>query len=269
MYFIKVGDGTKIVVEDLNRTSNKVIVMVHGWPLNRKMWEYQQNMLLDLGYRVVSYDIRGFGESDASCDNYSYDQLATDLWCVIDNLKVNSVTLMGFSMGGAICAHYMAMFENEKVNKLILVGAAAPSFVKNSRNPFGSTTENMDTLIMQTYCDRPKMVSDFQDKVFALQHSSPYKIWFRNLCFSASGIGTIKTAISLRNEDIYDDLEKIKVPTVILHGKLDQICPFGFAEIMEKEIPNATLVPFEFSGHGIFYDELEKFNQVLLQFLEK
>lgn len=269
MYFIKVGDGTKIVVEDLNRTSDKVIVMVHGWPINRKMWEYQQDMLVDLGYRVVSYDIRGFGESDASSDGYSYDQLATDLWCVIDNLKVDSVTLMGFSMGGAICVHYMAMFENEKVQKLVLVGAAAPSFTKNSRNPYGSTIEDTDVLIVQAYRDRPEMVTEFGNKVFALHHSEPFQNWFRGLCFDASGIGTIKTAISLRNEDVYDDLAKIKVPTAILHGKLDKICPFGFATIMEKEIPNATLVPFEFSGHGIFYDELEKFNQVLLQFLER
>lgn len=268
MYYLKVNDGAKIAVEDINREAHKTVVLVHGWPIRKEMYEYQKNLLLDKGYRVVSYDIRGFGNSSVPKSGYHYNQLATDLYCVIDNLKVDSVTLVGFSMGGAIAVHYMAMYDNYKVSKLILAGAAVPSFTKTIHNPYGSTLENTNQLITQTYQDRPNMVTEFGNKVFALNHSDSFKKWFQDLCFSASGYGTIQTAISLRDEDVYDDLKEISVPTAIFHGKLDQICPFEFAKIMEKEISNSVLVPFEFSGHGLFYDERDKFSQLIIEFIE-
>lgn len=268
MYYLKVNDGAKITVEDMNRDSSKVIVLVHGWPINKDMFEYQKNIFIDNGFRVVSYDIRGFGDSSTPASGYNYNQLATDLYCVIDNLKVDHVTLVGFSMGGAICVHYMAMYDNYRVSKLILAGAAVPSFTKTRHNPHGNDIEKINQLIMKTYQDRPQMINEFSKKVFALNHSDEFQTWFKSLCLSASGIGTIKTAISLREEDVFDDLKEINVPTAIFHGKLDQICPFEFAKIMEKEIPNATLVPFEQSGHGLFYDERDKFTQLVMEFIK-
>lgn len=267
MYYVTASDGTKIAVEDCGRTSKKTIVMVHGWPISKEMYEYQKDVLVDRGYRIVSFDIRGFGDSETSAGGYQYNQLATDLKNVIDSLDTQ-VFLVGFSMGGAICVHYMAMFDNHKVSKLILLGAAAPSFTKTRNNPYGTSRESVDALIMEGYHNRPQLVEDFGGKVFALHHGEPFQKWFRNLCFKASGIGTIKTAVSLRDEDVYSDLSKIKVPTLIMHGKLDQICPYGFATIMEKEIPGAKLDPFEYSGHGLFFDELGKCNHDMIVFLE-
>lgn len=269
MYFIKVNDGTKIAVEDINSSSSNVVVLVHGWPISKEMWEYQKTALVDIGCRVVSYDIRGFGDSEASAGNYDYNQLATDLWCIIDNTKAENITLIGFSMGGAICIHYMNMYEGYNVGKLILAGAAAPSFVKNINNPYGNTLESVNELINQAYQDRPQLVNDFGQKVFALNHSSSYRKWFRDLCFKASGIGTIKSLVTLRDEDIFEDLSKIKVPTTIMHGKLDKVCPYGFAIIMNDQIPNSELVTFEYSGHGLFYDEKDKFNSIIINFIQK
>lgn len=268
MYYVLASDGTKLSVEDINPNSKKVIVMVHGWPLSKEMFEYQKNILVDKGFRIVSFDLRGFGSSQVSGNGYDYDRLATDVKNIIDSLNVDKVYLMGFSMGGAICVHYMGMFDNYKVDKLILLGAASPSFVKNDNNPYGNSKKKMDDLILKTYNDRPKMVKDFGDDVFALNHSEEFKKWFRDLGFKASGIGTIKTAISLRDEDVFNDLKKIKVETAIMHGKWDKICPYGLALIMNKEIPNNKLYTFEYSGHGLFYDELKKFNEELLKFLD-
>lgn len=267
MYYLKMEDGVKIAVEDIQPESRKTIVMVHGWPISKEMFEYQKDVLVCMGYRVVSFDIRGFGDSGISGSNYSYDRLASDLYCVIDNLKTDNIILMGFSMGGAICTHYMAMFQQYKVSKLILAGAAAPSFTKTPDNPYGSSVESVDQLILEASIDRPKMVQDFGNKVFAMQHSKEFLNWFQDLCLKASGIGTIQTAVSLRDENIFHDLKKITVPTAIFHGKLDQICPYGFAMIMEKEIPVAKLYPFEYSGHGLFYDEKDRFNQLLTEFI--
>lgn len=269
MYFIKVNDDTKIAVEDINRSSNKVVVLVHGWPISKEMFEYQKNALVEIGCRVVSYDIRGFGNSEASSENYNYDQLATDLWCVIDNTKASNITLMGFSMGGAICIHYMNMYDGYNIGKLILAGTAAPSFVKNVNNPYGNTLESVNELINQAHQDRPQLINDFKNKVFALNHSKSFLNWFHDLCLKASGIGTIKSLISLRDEDVFNELSKIKIPTLIMHGKLDKICPYGFAITMNEQIPNSELISFDYSGHGLFYDENDKFNAILTNFIEK
>ena len=121
MYYVASSDGTKLAVEDINPNAKKVIVMVHGWPLSKEMYEYQKDILVDLDYRVVSFDLRGFGDSEVSGFGYDYDQLATDLYYVIESLETSEVNLMGFSMGGAICVHYMAMYNNHKIKKLILI----------------------------------------------------------------------------------------------------------------------------------------------------
>lgn len=268
MFYVCSNDGIKIAVEDINPTSEKTVVLVHGWPLAKEMYEYQMDMLNDSGYRIISFDLRGFGESETSGEGYTYDQLATDLCCVMDTLQLSNVTLVGFSMGGAICVHYMSMFNNKRVSKLVLAGAAAPSYTVSANNPYGNSISETNALIQQVYRDRPKTVSDFGNNVFALSTSTAFMEWFRGLCYKASGIGTIKTAISLRDEDVYLDLFNIRVPTIILHGKLDRICPFGFAKIMQQSIPNSCLYEFEYSGHGLFYDEKDKFNKLLLEFME-
>lgn len=267
MYDVISTDGTKIAVEDINPPSSKVIVMVHGWPISKKMFEYQKDVLSDMGYRLVSFDIRGFGDSQVTGTGYNYDQLADDLYTVINHLNVPTVTLIGFSMGGAISVRYMAKYNNHKVSKLILMGAAAPSFTRTVNNPYGKTIQDVNQLIQSTYQDRPLMVNNFGDQVFAVAHSDAFKTWFRGLCYKASGIGTIKTAISLRDEDVFNDLSHINVPTFIMHGKLDQVCPFGFALIMNQQIPDSRLFPFERSGHGLFYDELDLFNRTLISIL--
>lgn len=267
MYYILASDKTKLAVEDINKDSRKTIVLVHGWPISKEMFEYQKDVLNDSGYRVISYDIRGFGSSEASSNNYNYDQLADDLKTVIDGLNTDNVNLLGFSMGGAICVHYMAKFNNYKVSKLILAGAAVPSFVRNIQNPYGKTREELDSLINDVYTDRPKAVSNFGKDVFALNHGVEFNDWFKWLCFKASGIGTIKTAISLRDENVFEDLKKINVPTLILHGRLDKVCPYNFTEIMTKEIKNSRLIAFDYSGHGLFYDEKYKFNNELIKFI--
>lgn len=267
MYYVTSTDGIKLAVEDLNPTDSKVILFVHGWPISKEMFEYQKEKFVALGYRVISFDLRGFGDSQTASTGYHYDQLATDLYCIIESLNIDTLTLLGFSMGGAIATHYMSKFHNHKVSKLILVGAAVPSFTITPQNPYGMTKDQVQQLIIQASKDRPQMITEFGNKVFALSHSSAFKNWFHHLCLKASGIGTIQTALSLRDENIFQDLRNIHVPTYILHGKLDQICPFEFALIMNEQIQHSKLYSFEYSGHGLFYDELEKFNQILSQIL--
>lgn len=268
MYYINSYDGTKLAVEDIHPEGDTTIVLVHGWPICKEMYEYQIDVLRDMGYRIVSFDIRGFGNSQVTESGYDYDSLAKDLNAVIEHTGKKDIILIGFSMGGAICVRYMSLFKNKNVSKLVLLGAAAPSFTISENNPYGNSISSTNTLINETYKDRPAMIEAFSQKVFARNHSKAFKDWFSGLCYRGSGIGTIGTAISLRDENVFDDLSKIEVPTFILHGKLDKICPYGFARIMNEQIKNSQLIPFENSGHGLFYDERDKMNQELLYIID-
>ncbi|MEZ4358145.1 MAG: alpha/beta hydrolase [Eubacteriales bacterium] len=268
MYYIEVERGVKIYVNDLNPSGKKNIFLIHGWPVNYKMFEYQLDVLPKHGFRCISIDLRGFGNSDKPWEGYSYDRLADDVFMVIRSLNVNNLTLVGFSMGGPIAIRYMARHMGYKVTKLALLAAAAPSFTRRPGYPYGMSTEEVNALISKTYKDRPQMVSDFGKQFFASRITESFSNWFNSLGLSASGHATIKTAQSLRDEDMSSDLPKISVPTGIFHGKLDRICPFEFALEMHEGMKNSRIIPFEESGHAVFYDQLELFNSEFLEFLK-
>ncbi len=128
----------------------------------------------------------------------------------------------------------------------------------------------MDKIIEGTYNDRPKMLQDFGDTFFFKYITKPFSDWFFQLGLQAAGWSTAKIANTwLDEERLFSDLKKINVPTLILHGIHDKVCLFPLAEAQKKGIKNSKLVPFEESGHGLFYDQKEKFNKELTKFIEK
>jgi non-heme chloroperoxidase len=266
-YYITVERNVNIFVEDLDPGFGKPILFIHGWPLNHKMFEYQFDQLPKMGYRCIGVDLRGFGKSDHPWEGYSYNRLADDIRIVIDTLKLEDITLAGHSMGGAIAIRYMARHVGHKVSKLALIGAAAPVFTRRPDYPYGLTKEDVNKLIEGTYTDRPKMLEGLGDMFFARYVTESFKDWFHGLGIEASGHATAKCAVSLRDEDLRQDLSKIFVPTGIFHGKQDRICPFVLAELMHAGIKGSQLIPFKYSGHGLFYCELEKFNRKLARFI--
>lgn len=267
-YYIPVEPNVNIYVEDIKPYhSNKTILFIHGWPVNHNMFEYQLNQLPKMGYRCIALDLRGYGKSDHPWEGYSYDRLADDIRMVIDTLGLENIILAGFSMGGAISIRYMVRHAGHKVAKLALISAAAPVFTKRADFPYGLERDEVNKLIKTTYTDRPKMLANFGDIFFERYLTEEFKEWFRGLGINASGHATAMGLVSLRDEDLRNDLTKIQVPTNIFHGKLDKICPFVLAEFMHAGIRDSKLIPFTFSGHGLFYDELEKFNKELIQFI--
>ena len=269
MYYVEVERGVKILVNDLNPTGNKTVFLIHGWPVNHKMFEYQLDILPKYGFRCISIDLRGFGNSDSPWTGYSYDRLSDDIYIIIKSLNIPNLTLVGFSMGGPIAIRYMARHMGYKVSKLALLSAAAPCFTKRPGHPYGMPVENVNALIMQTYKNRPEMILEFGKQFFASKITESFSDWFNYLGWEASGHGTIKTAESLRDEDTTSDLSKIHVLTGIFHGKLDKICPYEFALELHEGIENSRIIPFEESGHAVFYDQLELFNSEFLQFLNE
>lgn len=267
MYHITSNDGTKIAVYDYNPQGKRTVLLIHGWPLSHQIFEYQINLLTDCGYRVVAVDLRGFGRSDSPVCGYCYDQMSADIFQVIQKLCLNNFILAGFSMGGAIALRYMNRFNGFGVCRLILLSAAAPCFAQRPDFPYGKTVQEVNDLINLAETDRPGLCLDFSRQLFACPHSDAVIDWFKGIALSASGLGTIKCGIALRDEDGRADLGCVRVPTYIIHGDKDVIVSGELAKIQHAGICGSTLITLPDSGHGIMYDQLKKFNSVFMDII--
>jgi non-heme chloroperoxidase len=267
-YYIKVEPHVECYVEDLNPGGKKTILFLHGWPGSHKLFEYQFNVLPKMGYRCIGIDTRGFGYSSRPYTGYDYDRLSDDVRRVIEVLNLHDIVLAGHSTGGAIAIRYMARHKGYGVSKLALFAAAAPSLIKRPNFPYGLDKEAVLQIIEGTYTDRPKMLRDFGD-IFFYQHTTePFSEWFFGLGIQAASWSTAAIANTwLEDEKLFSDLVKINVPTLILHGIHDKVVLFPLGEIQKQCIRNSKLVPFKFSGHGLFYDEKDKFNEELVKFI--
>lgn len=267
-YYINVEPTVNIYVEDLNPEGDKTILFLHGWPGSHELFEYQFNQLAYMGYRCIGMDQRGFGKSDQPLHGYGYDRLSDDVHCVIDTLNLHDITLLGHSTGGSIAVRYMARHRAYGVKKLVLCAAAAPSLIKRHNFPYGVQKENIEAMIQLTETDRPQMLQNFGADFF-FQHISPAMMdWFFQLGLAAAGWATSEVEKTWIKEVLFNDLEQIFVPTLIMQGIHDRIVPFALGEIQKKMIRNAILLPFEYSGHALFIDERERFNKELVRFIE-
>lgn len=268
-YFVKVESDVNVYVEDVNPEGNKTILWIHGWPANHKMFEYQFNQLPKLGYRCIGLDSRGFGNSDKPWRDYDYDRSADDIRCVVEALNLKDFTLGGHSTGGAIAIRYMARYNGYGVSKLALFAAAAPSLIQRPYFPHGLTRADVNKIIQDTYDDRPKMLRGFGDMFFFQHVTEPFADWFFQLGLQAASWSTAAVANAWLNEELFSDLGEINVPTLILHGIHDKVCRFPLAIAQNQGISNSKLVPFQYSGHGLFYDQRDDFNRELIQFIEE
>lgn len=267
-YYIEVEKGVNIYVNDLNPNGNKTIVFLHGWPGSHELFEYQFDKLPEKGYRCIGIDQRGFGKSDKPWSGYNYDRLADDVRAVVDALNLRNFTLAGHSTGGAIAIKYMSRHNSYGVSKLALFAAAAPSLIKLSNFPYGLDIDVVLNIIEETYNDRPNMLNNFGQTFFYQYITQAFSQWFINLGFQAAGWSTAAVAKMWIREQLFDDLKAIKVPTLIIHGVHDKVVPFELGEIQHEAIRSSIFIPFEFSGHGSFYDEKDRFNHELMKFIE-
>ncbi|QHJ69902.1 alpha/beta fold hydrolase [Planococcus halotolerans] len=265
-HYIQVEKDVKIYAEDIG--SGQPVVFLHGWPLNSKAFEAQVSELALNGFRFIGIDLRGYGKSDKPWSGYDYDTAASDVKAVVDHLGLENFVLAGFSMGGPIAIRYITKYGQQNINKLWLLAAAAPLFTQREDFKINLKTEEVDDIIKQLKEDRPAFLADFADMFFEQKKSPEFIHWFQLLGLEAGAHSTINSAIALRDEDLRGELAGITVPTAIFHGKKDEICSYELGELLEKEIPNSVLVPFDYSGHGMNGDEPERFNTEMIRFLK-
>lgn len=267
--FIKVETNVNLHITDAGE--GNAIVLIHGWPLSDEMYEYQYNDLINKNYRVIGITLRGFGKSDKPYGAYTFDVHALDIKRVLDKLDIKDAMLVGFSMGGSIAVRFVTAYNEGQVSKLVLAAAAVPSWTQREDFPYNLPQSAVDDLIKLNYKDRPKLLSNFA-KIFSATETSLNEgigSWLNTIGLSASSHATAECLVALRDSDLRPDLEKISIPTLILHGKNDKICSFDLAEQMKAGIKGSRLVAFEKSGHSLFLEETQKFNTELIKFAEK
>ena len=266
--FIEVEKNVRLHVSDLGEGSP--IILIHGWPLSDEMFEYQYSALIKNGYRVIGITLRGFGHSDKPYGNYNYDVFAEDIKVILEELQIDNAVLGGFSFGGATVIRFAAKYNNAHVSKLALFGAAAPSEVIRDDFPYGLSVEMLNSLIELNSVNRPQLIEEFGKLFAATETALPKSIsnWLAGLQLQSSQYAMEQGLIMLRDSDLRADLEKITIPTAIFHGKLDKLCPFDLAEQLHKGIEQSKLISFENSGHALFLEEREKFNEELIKFIK-
>ncbi len=268
MGYIAVEPNVYVNVTDLNPTAAKTIFWIHGWPGNHNLFEYQLSRFPAMGYRCVAMDCRGFGLSDKPWGGYGYNRLADDVRAVIDAMQLKNVTLAGHSTGGAIAIRYMARHGGYGVSKLALFAAAAPSLIQRSDFPYGLNKQAVLDIIQGTSTDRPQMLRNFGSTIFYHKVSAPLSDWIFQLGLEAANWSTSAVAQTWIDEVLFDDMAKINVPTLILHGLNDRVCLFPLATAQNKGIRGSKLVPFNQCGHFLFYDQMDRFNKEFASFLQ-
>jgi non-heme chloroperoxidase len=267
--YIEVEKNVKLHVIDLGE--GEPVVLIHGWPLNNEMYEYQYQYLVEKGFRVIGISLRGFGKSDRPYGKYDFDTFSDDIKVVLEKLKIQNATLGGFSMGSAVVLHYVTKYNGAHIGKVALFGATGPSWKQCEGYPYGVPEQAVADLIRQTKINREQLVSgfgkDFQGKEGSL---SPESIkWLESINLNASPYATTQAITALSQLDLRPELAKIKIPVALFHGVNDKLCDFSGAEQLQKAIKGSYIIRFEESGHGLFLEEMDKFNSELEKFARK
>jgi non-heme chloroperoxidase len=254
--------------------TGKPIVLIHGWPLSGRSWEAQVPALVEAGHRVVTYDRRGFGGSSQPFDGYDYDTFADDLDAVLTALDLREATLVGFSMGGGEVVRYIARHGTDRVAKAVLAAAVPPYLFKSDDNPDGGLDEaTIEAFETGVRTDRIAFLDEFTRNFFAAGTrtdlvSEPFRLYNRDIAAFASPKGTLDCIAAFGRTDFRGDLEKVDVPTLVIHGDSDAIVPFEVSGKRSAEaIEGSTLVVVEGGPHGLNATHPQQFNQALLDFL--
>jgi non-heme chloroperoxidase len=275
MQYIEVKDpenrnSVRLTYDDVG--TGTPVVLIHGWPSSKEMWENQVDHLVTSGFRVITYDRRGFGKSSKPYDGYDYDTLADDLHAILEQLDLHDATLVGFSMGGGEVVRYFSRHNGERVARAVLVSAVTPYLLKTNDNPDGVDDSMIQEIITNLKDDRIKFLDEFSKQFFGINLvnkpvSSQYLEYFRMLAAVASPKATIECVKSFSYTDFRDELDTVNVPTLIIHGDADKVVPSSTSQHAAKGIMDSKLIIYEGAPHGLFVTERDKLNRDIVEFI--
>ena len=277
MPYLKVGEENSAPIELYyeDRGTGKPVVLVHGWPLSGASWERQAAALLAAGYRVVTYDRRGFGRSAQPSEGYEYNTLAKDTYEVLEALDLKEATLVGFSMGGGEVARYLGKYnDNGRVTKACFMSSIAPAMRKDGNNPEGIDPAVFEGIKQKIEHDRFAFLEWFlanfyntdaiPDRISAAAVHASFNI------ASGSSYEGFLACVDAWLEDFREDIAQIKMPTLVIHGDSDRILPIEHTGgRMPKLIHGAELHVIKEGPHGLNWTHAADVNKLLLEFLKK
>ena len=266
--------NTDLHVDDTGG-SGRPVVLIHGWPLSGESWSEQVPALEGAGYRVVTYDRRGFGRSDKPAHGYTYDTLAKDLHTLLGELELNDVTLVGFSMGGGEVARYFSEYGTERLHSVVFAAAVPPYLMKTPGNPDGPLgPDEAAKMTAQLTGDQDSFYDEFITQFFSVDGELKVTEAQRQdalaLTKQADKKASLACMAAFANTDFRADLEKVTVPTLVIHGDGDGTVPFeGSGRRTHEAIPQSDLHVIAGGPHGCNVSHAQEFNETLLAFLAK
>jgi non-heme chloroperoxidase len=275
MPYVTVGteNGADIEIYYEDHGSGQPVVLIHGYPLNGHSWERQERVLLAAGYRVITYDRRGFGQSGKPASGFDYDTFAADLNALLEHLDLANVVLGGFSMGTGEVTRYLARYGSRRVAKAVLIGVIPPFVLKTADNPEGVDGQVFEGIKAAVVQDRYAYFGDFFANFYNTDTFAPDRISDRALeasfqvAVTASPFATY-ACVDTWLTDFRADLPKLDVPILVIHGTADRILPY---EATAKRLPGLVkdlrLVTVEGGPHNIGWTHPEEVNRALLDFL--
>ncbi|GAB3302867.1 alpha/beta fold hydrolase [Epidermidibacterium keratini] len=261
-----------LYVED-SGGDGRPVVLIHGWPLSGESWKEQLSALTDAGYRVITYDRRGFGRSDKPESGFDYDTLAGDLAAIIEQLDLRDVTLVGFSMGGGEVARYVANHGEDRLHSIVFAAAVPPYLLQSDDNPDGPLTEDAANEMEQgVRDDRDAFFDDFSTQFFSagdeLKVTEAQRQEAIGLAKQAGEAALLGCMESFGTTDFRDDLSKVSVPTLVIHGDSDAIVPVeGSGQRTHDAVEGSQIVVIAEGPHGLNVSHPDEFNRTLLEFL--
>jgi non-heme chloroperoxidase len=271
---ISTTDQTQLHVDD-SGGDGRPVVLVHGWPLSGEAWADQVPALTDAGYRVVTYDRRGFGRSDKPESGFEYDTLAADLQSVIEELDLTDATIVGFSMGGGEVARYVANHGEDRLRSVVFAGAIPPYLLKSEDNPDGPLDEETaGGMRSGLEASREDFFEGFTTNFFTagdeLKVTEEQRQDAVRLCHQSDQTAALGCMDAFGTTDFRADLPRITVPTLVIHGDSDAIVPFeGSGKRTAEAVASSEVVVVEDAPHGFNTSHAEEFNRALLEFLAR
>ncbi|MBP1489147.1 alpha/beta hydrolase [Acinetobacter nosocomialis] len=276
MGYVKTKDGVEIFYKDWGPRDAQVLFFHHGWPLSSDDWDTQLLFFLKEGFRVVAHDRRGHGRSSQVWDGHDMDHYADDVAEVVKHLNIKNAIHIGHSTGGGEVAHYIARHGQENVKKAVLVSAVPPLMVKTENNPEGLPKEVFDDLQNQVLTNRAQFFRDLPSGPFygfnrpdAKPSEGIIANWWRQ-GMTGSAKAHYDGIVAFSQTDFTEDLKKITIPVLVLHGDDDQIVPYKTSGVKSAELlQNSQLKIYPGFSHGMLTVNHEVINADLLAFIRE